>query len=103
MNNQNLKPFVKGDVRINRKGKPKSFLAWRKLVIDILSEPAEKNGQPIIIDGHVATNAEMIVRSMMGNPRNQQNLLESAFGKVPTPVDVTVKEPVIIKVIHEDK
>jgi hypothetical protein len=84
------KPFVKGDSRINRKGRPKTFDAFRALSLDVLAEPAKgADGQPIIIDGHVATNVEMIVRSWMKDGKRQQALIEAAFGKVPQQVDVT--------------
>jgi len=99
----NLKPFVKGDVRINRKGRPKSFDAWRKLNKSILSEIAtdSKTGKPVVIkttritkgreieESHYATNAEMIVRTAMKDKRYSKNVVEAAFGKLPQQVDVT--------------
>lgn len=83
------KPFTKGDVRINRKGRPKSFDKLRAFSVELLSEPAiGADGKPIVIDGHVATNLEMILRSWLKNPKLQQALLEIAFGKVTQDVDV---------------
>ena len=38
-----LKPFVKGDPRINRKGRPKSFDALRSLAQEIAHEAAKKS------------------------------------------------------------
>lgn len=90
MTTKDLIPFKKGDPRINRKGRPKNFDTWRAMAVEILQEPAkDKDGQPIIIDGHIATNAEMIARSWMKDPKRQQALIESAFGKVPDKLDVT--------------
>ena len=103
-NNGNLKPFVKGDPRINRKGRPKSFEKWRKLNMDILSEIAinAKTGEPVVIETvrigrggeqirekHYATNAELIVRAMMRDKKHAHKPVEAAFGKVPQAVAVT--------------
>ena len=90
-NPQNLQPpFVKGDPRINRKGRPKSFDALRKLVQSVGNEIAkDKDGKPLIIDGHVATVAEMIVRSWAKDGKHQKDFVEYGWGKVPNPVEVT--------------
>ena len=90
MSKEDLIPFVKGDPRINRKGRPKSFDAWRSLTVEVLREPAkDKNGNEIIIDGHIATNAEMIARTWLKDPKRQEKLVEAAYGKVPDKLDVT--------------
>ena len=39
-NEQNLIPFIKGDPRINRDGRPKNFDALRELAREIGYEPA---------------------------------------------------------------
>lgn len=101
--------FTKGDPRINRKGRPKSFDKWRDLVQEIMAEPAMGNGglvliqipltkdgkpvlddegRPVMVD-HYATNAEMVVRSWLKDSKRQQQLAEAAFGKVPQAIDVT--------------
>ena len=85
-----LKPFVKGDPRINRKGRPKSFDALRSLAQEIAHEAAkqskEQGGQPVVIDGHVVTITEAIMRSwaMSKDPRLQQKFIEVAYGQVPS-------------------
>lgn len=96
--------FVKGDPRINRKGRPKSFDALRKLAQSLANEPATSGdkpiivgaqvviqaGEPIVIGGHVATQAEMLLRTMLKD--NPERFQEVAWGKVPTPIEMTVKD-----------
>ena len=85
--------FKPGDPKINRKGRPKSFDAWRKLNVAILNEVAkDKDGKPIIINGHIATNAEMIVRSKIRDSKHQSDVIEAAFGKVPQLVELTGRD-----------
>jgi hypothetical protein len=87
------KPFQKGDPRINRKGRPRSFDALRTLALSIAHEPAvdDKTGEPIIIDGHIATKAEVLLREWFASPdfRKQQAAMEITFGKVPDKQEVT--------------
>lgn len=104
-NPQSLKPFVKGDPRINRKGRPKSFKAFRDLVQSVGNEIAKDNrGEPIIIDGHVATVAEMIIRSWAKDNKHQRDFVEYAYGKVPNPVEITGSEgkDIVIKWTDND-
>ena len=94
---ENRKPkpgtFEKGagkDPRINRKGRPMSFDALRSLAQEIAHEAAkqskEQGGQPVVIDGHVVTITEAIMRSwaMSKDPRLQQKFIEVAYGQVPS-------------------
>lgn len=76
-NPQNLKPFVKGDKRINRKGRPKSFDALRKLAQQIAAEELQST------DGDVITRIEALLRVMSTsrNPADRKTFLEYAFGK----------------------
>ena len=100
-NPSSLVPFKKGDPRINRKGRPKSFKAFRDLVQSVGNEIAkDAKGEPIIIDGHVATVAEMIVRSWAKDPKRQQGFVEYGYGKVPAPIEVTGKDGEPIEVEH---
>ena len=93
------KGFVKGDPRINRKGRPRTFDQLRRLAISILSEPAKgEDGQPIVIDGHIATNVEIVLRTAMRSPRFAQLLLEVAYGKVPDRLEVSGRDGAPIEV-----
>lgn len=100
------KPFVKGDPRINRKGRPKSFDALRKLAQDISHEVALKGGEPLVIDGHIATVSEMILRqwAQSKDPRLQQAFINYAYGKVPDKVEIPKEgNEIVVTVKYEDK
>lgn len=88
------KPFTKGDPRINRRGRPKNFDALRALAQQISHEAAIKNGEPLVIDGHVVTVTEAILRqwAQSKDSRLQMAFIEVAFGKVPQKHEVTGKE-----------
>lgn len=85
------KPFTKGDARINRKGRPRNFDALRELAQQIAHEEALASGQPVVINGHVVTVAEAIMRqwAQSKNYQLQKGFIEIAFGKVPDNIDIT--------------
>jgi len=83
--------FVKGDPRINRKGRPKTFDAFRELAQQISHEPAISDGQKLEINGHIVTVAEAILRRWAASkdPRLQMAFIEIAFGKPPQRTEIT--------------
>lgn len=100
------KGFVKGDPRINRKGRPKTFDALRGLARQIAHEVAKaENGEPLTIDGQPVTAVEAILRmwSMSNNPALQMKFVEVAYGKVPDEILLGGKKDAdAIQVNHVD-
>lgn len=83
------KGFIKGDPRINRKGRPKNFDKLRELAQQIANEAVTSK------DGVVSmTTIEAILRkwASSGNAQLQKQFVEVAFGKVPDKVEVTGKD-----------
>ncbi len=106
--NRGGKPFAKGDPRINRKGRPKSFDALRELAQQIAHEEAHtKDGAPVVVNGRKLTNAELILRKWLASPdaRLQMHVMEVAFGKVPQSVEVTGEDggPLTLNVVYGNK
>lgn len=83
-----LKPFVKGDPRINRKGRPKSFGAVRELAQQIAHETARVGDKDVVINGHLATITEMILRqwATSKDARLQMAFMEWSYGKPPSTI-----------------
>lgn len=82
--------FKKGDPRINRKGRPKSFDALRELALQIGHEEAKKGDKCIVINGRKVTITEQILRqwATSRNPILQKAFIEIAYGKVPDRVEL---------------
>lgn len=99
---ENLKPFKKGDERINRQGRPRSFDAMRTLARKIADETVTVPGN----DGKSLdmTRAEIILRQWASskNPISQQNFMVAAFGKVPDEVVINPESKIILEVEYVD-
>ena len=91
---ENLKPFTKGDPRINRKGRPKTFDALRELAQQIAHEEVTQDGKPFVINGHTVTVTEAIMRSWAKSkdPRMQQAFIEVAYGKAANVTEISGKD-----------
>ncbi len=101
------KGFVKGDPRINRKGRPKSFDALRELAQQIAHEEAQSKGEPVVINGRIATVTEVIMRqwAQSKDPRLVQAFINYAYGTPPTKTEVTGADgkDIVIKFDWGDK
>lgn len=87
------KPFTKGDSRINRKGRPRSFDALRALAQEIAhKELTQKDGSLISV-----TEAILSGWAASKDARLQMQFIDVAFGKVPTPIENEHKG----KITHE--
>ena len=91
-----LKPFVKGDARINRHGRPRGFDLARKLAQQIAHEEVTlSNGQKMSV-------VEAILRSwvLSKEPALQRAFVEIAFGKVPDTPAVNPLENKTTLILH---
>lgn len=95
-------PFKKGDTRINRKGRPKTFDQVRTLAQQIAKEGVSQDGKPVMFNGRQLTVIEAILRSWAQSkkPQLQERFVEYAYGKVPLPVNMSGESRV--RVIFDD-
>ena len=110
-NNRKAGTFVKGDPRINRKGRPiKTFNALRKEWQDIFAEIMfDGDGKPMLdeVTGKALTRlkARMRVSTSSRNFQEFRTALEYAYGKPMTEIDLTSGGEInhIITVRREEK
>lgn len=88
------RPFVKGDPRINRNGRPRNFDEVRALAQQI-AHKKEKNGREAIAN---------VLEEWRDSPEPalQKAFVEYAFGKVPDKIEATGLENKTTLVLHFD-
>ena len=91
------------DARRWTKGRPTSFDALRAMAQEIAHERVQAGGEPVIVDGHAVTVAEIVIRQWFQSKdfRKQQAAMEIAFGKVPQPVEVKGDEDSPLRLVVE--
>ena len=90
------KGFVKGDPRINRNGRPKSFDQLRALFQSIAEDE-------VIVEKKKRTRAEAIGIAMSMDKKLMRDFLEFAYGKVPQKLDVENDGTVTLNIVYKDK
>jgi len=97
----NLKPFKKGDERINRKGRPREFDVLRAIARRIADEKVS-----VTVEGKTfeMTRAEVILRqwAMSKNPQSQEKFITVAYGKVPDEIVINPDSRVTVNVRYID-
>jgi hypothetical protein len=93
---KNLRPFKKGDPRINRKGRTKTFHELRRTADLIASEMVPGP------DGKMMSRGELLLRSWMKskNPHLQQCFVEYWVGKVPDKLEADGLENKTTLILH---
>lgn len=83
--------FKKGDPRINRKGRPRSFDQLRKLAQSLAHETVDTQQGKM-------TATEVILRQMAKDPKQRELFLQYAYGKIPDKLELSGEAKIIVKI-----
>ena len=91
----NLRPFKPGDGRINRRGRPRNFDAFRELCQKICHER-------VTLDGEVMTRLEVILRDWAGSKDAQKQiaLIQYGYGKPPDKIETNLAPKTILRLYY---
>jgi hypothetical protein len=97
-NNENLKPFKKGDPKINRKGRPPKLPKLDELMAEVLGKEDDKGmtaAQKIL--------KALYTKALAGDVKAAEILLDRGFGKVRQSHSLTGEDgnPVEVKHLFE--
>ena len=94
------KPFVKGDPRINRAGRPKVGQTFAEYVRNFIETPPDDPKRRAIIETMMMVAAK---KANQGQYQFWEAIMNRAYGKVPDKVEMTQEEKPDLSKLTEDE
>ncbi len=91
------KPFVKGDPRINRKGRPKKGETFAEYVRNFMEAEDEAKGTIVAEMMQIA-----VKRARMGQFQFWEQLVNRAYGKVPDKVEINKDDDIDLSLLPKE-